>query len=349
MLLANKGLNKILIAYLIVVLITNFFSFRTVSAASLYNVSDLVSDSRLNTAADHKVEFTTTIDIGDNGYFEITLPADFGDIDSASCSGPSVTISTTTETVRCTYSTSPGAATSTVITIEGVTNPPAAGSQFIDIATYNSSSVIRESGTAAVYINDGCGVSLDITTNLGFTLASTTDISEVNGIPLTGSSTANTLPFGELIPNSSSTLAHTLAISTNAEHGFSCTVEQSQNFENDNGNTINSFDNAPDGTGSSTLPHAWNPPSAIYSGSETFGHWGVTTDDDSLSSLDFSGSKFAGLNSTDPLEIFYNPGPAGGTVLGIGIAHIAYSVEISYLQEAGNYQNTLTYICTATY
>jgi hypothetical protein len=73
---------------------------------------------------------------------------------------------------------------------------------------------------------------------------------------------------------------------------------------------------------------------------------GLTTNDASLSVLDFSGSKFAGLNGTAPIEVMYNNGPAAAEIVGVGLARVAYEIEISDLQEAGDYSTTLTYICT---
>jgi len=45
----------------------------------------------------------------------------------------------------------------------------------------------------------------------------------------------------------------------------------------------------------------------------------------------------------------YNGGPSDGTTDHVGVTQVAYSVRITSLQEAGDYTNTLTYICTPTY
>ncbi len=319
-----------------------------VLAISLSNVRDVLSDSSPGTAANHKIFFTTSLDIGNNGYFEVTLPAAFGDISLASCQGPNVSVSTTTTSVRCTYSSSPGAATSTVISLNNVTNPSTVGSQTIEIKTYNSLSELRESATILIYINNNTTVRAVMESSMSFSVSTSTNITEINGIPLTGTSTPTSIPFGELTPGASSTLAQTLQISTNAENGYSCTVEEIHELTSAEGNTINSFDNAPDGSGSTT-PHTWNAPATELGQTNTYGHMGITTDDSSLSSLDFTGGKFVGLNGGNPVEIMYHNAAADGNTQSIGLAHIGYSIEISNLQEPGLYTTTIMYICTPNF
>jgi len=344
------GLTKLRhfgVGFLIVGLLLAFFNI-PVSIAAYSNVSDTISDSRVSISASHVITFTTASDIGVNGYYEITLADEYGDIKYASCSGPNATVSTTTETVRCTYSVSPGAATTTTIYVDNVTNPSVSGRYNVLIGSYNSGDTDLEHGDAAVYITNALTASAWIGSILNFEMTNE-DVSEVNGVTITGSSTVDTLPFGELNTNASTTLAQTLTIQTNAKDGFSCTVQQDQELTNQSNHTINSFDNSPDGTGSSTSPHTWNAPTGELNAYHTYGHLGLTTDDDSLSSLDFSGSKYAGLNNSDPLEVFYHNGPVIQPTLGMGKAHIAYTIEISALQEEGNYNSNLTYVCTGNY
>ncbi len=345
--LGSAKLRNFGVGFLIVVLLLTFFNIPT-SIAAYSNVSDTISDSRVSVSASHVITFTTASDIGANGYYEITMAPEYGDIKEASCSGPNVTVSTTTETVRCTYSISPGAATTTTIYVDNVSNPSATGRYNVLIGSYDSGDTDLEHGDAAVYITDALEVSAWIGSILNFEMTNE-NVSEVNGVTITGSSTLDTLPFNELNISASSTLAQTLTMQTNAKNGFSCTVQQDQELTNQSNHTINSFDNSPDGTGSSTSPHTWNAPTGELNAYHTYGHLGLTTDDSSLSSLDFSGSKYAGLNGTEPLEVFYNNGPVIHPVIGSGKAHIAYTIEISALQEEGVYNSNLTYVCTGNY
>ena len=75
---------------------------------------------------------------------------------------------------------------------------------------------------------------------------------------------------------------------------------------------------------------------------------GLTTNDSDLAT-DFTSSKYAGLNNTDAMEVMSHNGPADGSTQDKGLASVAYTIEITDLQEAGDYITTLTYICTPTY
>jgi hypothetical protein len=121
----------------------------------------------------------------------------------------------------------------------------------------------------------------------------------------------------------------------------------------DSGSTINSFNNSQDGTGSTT-PGAWAGPSNILDITNTYGHMGMTSDDETLSGGDdfnATGAEayYVGFNATDPVEVMYHTGPADGSTPNKGLANVAYTTEITELQEAGDYENTLTYICTPQY
>ncbi len=78
----------------------------------------------------------------------------------------------------------------------------------------------------------------------------------------------------------------------------------------------------------------------------TWGHMGVTSNDTGEA---FNGGLHAGLNGTNALQMFSHNGPTDGTVQNEGLASVAYTVEISALQQAGDYTSTITYICTPTY
>jgi len=332
--------------FIILILVLHFEQTQT-AKAELGNVSDTISTSAPSAAADHEILFTTGQDVGAGGYFEITLAADFGDVEQAVCAGPNETISTTSDTVRCTYSLAPGA-TSTKILILGLDNPAAIGFYHFNIRTYNSGSSLLEEIEAGIFISDSQTVHAWVGSIISFALADELDVSAINGVLVTGSSTATELFFGDLTPGASSTLGHKLTVETNAENGYSLTVAQSGEMVNQAGDTINSFDNAPDGFGSTT-PHAWNPSDNIFTDDFTHGHIGLTTDDATLSALDFSGSKYVGLDGAEPVEVMYHDTRTTGQVLGQSLAHVAYTIEVGAYQQAGTYTNTLSYVCTGTF
>ena len=135
---------------------------------------------------------------------------------------------------------------------------------------------------------------------------------------------------------------------TNASDGFSVTVEQDGELTGPDTATINSFYNSPDGTGSTT-PVVWASPGAEIAKDFTWGHMGVTTDDTTDTAEDYTGAKFAGLDGSNATEIMAHTNPTLGTTQNSGLAAVAYKVEISSLQEAGDYTSVLTYICTPTF
>jgi hypothetical protein len=113
------------------------------------------------------------------------------------------------------------------------------------------------------------------------------------------------------------------------------------------GATINSFN---DGTATAT-PIAWVAPSALYNQPDTYGHWGVTTEDNSLSDNDsFGNALYAGNFITTPREVFYATSSADGTTPNTGLTRVGYKLRISTLQEAAaDYSTRLIYIATPVF
>jgi hypothetical protein len=49
------------------------------------------------------------------------------------------------------------------------------------------------------------------------------------------------------------------------------------------------------------------------------------------------------------MVVMHHDGPADGSTDNKGAANVAYTAEITALQEAGDYESTLTYIATPTF
>jgi len=140
-----------------------------------------------------------------------------------------------------------------------------------------------------------------------------------------------------------------LNVTTNANYGYSVTVMQDHNLVSSNGATISSFK---DGIAASStaLATAWTSPLNTLGTFRTYGHFGLTSGDATLSDGNaFVGSKYKGLWHSDPIEVMWHNGPSDGLANGIGSSTVAYSLQIGPLQQAGDYSNTLTYVCTPTY
>jgi hypothetical protein len=235
-------------------------------------------------------------------------------------------------------------------------NPMVEGTRYIEITHYNDSDEIMERVTVAVAIIEDVLMTARVLSTLTFTVSGTSTDGVVGGIPCSNESTATTTPFGTLVVNATSTVCQTLNVTTNADDGYTVTVEQDQELTSDSGSNINSFNNSPDGTGSTTA-QAWTSPTNILDAYHTYGHMGLHSEDSDLDTLggyadqdfDNGGTLFAGLNNSEPLPIMHHDGPSDGTTVDKGTTNVIYQVQIGSLQEAGDYQNTLTYICTPTF
>jgi hypothetical protein len=319
---------------------------------SIVHASDRLSDSDMSQIATHTISVTTTHNIDAGGKIEYTLPAGFsiigadGDI---TCQGLGAeSRSGGNRTAVCTYAAGLviGQATTT---IANITNPAAAGSQVINVTSYDSTGTILERVQIRVAIISDVWMTATVDATLTFTINGLADTETVNGVDCDMDTTATTTPFGTLNVNTPTTVCQELVVATNASEGFNVTVWEDNEMETESGSNINSFDNSPDGTGSSTK-HAWAAPAGILDNYSTYGHMGLTADDASLSNGDaFGASLYAGFTGTTPIEVMYHTGPSDGTDVDRGLSKVAYTAEISALQEAGDYENTLTYIATPIY
>ncbi len=236
-------------------------------------------------------------------------------------------------------------ATSGATGADRITNPAATTTSYEFIITAGPSDV----GQTRVAITDNVTVTANVDTSLSFIVYGTTTGITVNGSPTTTSTTTahNTLPFGLLSNNVSKTLGQDLTVATNARNGYVVTVEQDANLLSSTGADIDGFI---DGAYTDS-PTAWVAPTSDVLDENTWGHWGLTSNDTSLlgAGLDFASNQWVSA-STTPRAIMAHSGPADGTTLGIGRATIGYQAQITALQEAGDdYSTTLTYIATPTF
>jgi hypothetical protein len=351
---------------------------REVDAANLTSVSNTLSDSDRGVPSNHTIAFRTPTGLVSGETIVITFPAgfslagsaptglDFNDIDVETASGTVFTlgsspvgttwgVATTTSSITLTTSSTSGAtvASSTGLIVRigtnattGATgntqiiNPSNAGSAVISIATPN------DSGDTRVAIIDDVVVTASVDTSFTFTITGVATSSSVNGSPTTtaGSSTATSIPFGTLVSGTTTMMAQDLSVLTNATNGFVVTVEQSQNLLSSTGADIDGFANG----AYTNTPSPWSNPSAQLANEATWGHWGITSEDDL--NLNEFGTDLWVAASTTPRQVFTHNGPTDGTAVNQGRTRVGYQVEITALQEAGDdYTTTLTYIATPTF
>lgn len=172
--------------------------------------------------------------------------------------------------------------------------------------------------------------------SLVFSIGGVSSGISVGGVTTTDTSTATTMGYGSLTlgDGSPNIAAQTVTVTTNATGGYTTTVQQDGDLRTNQSDSIAVVS----GTNAS--------PSAFGTGVTT-GRFGYHTTDSSLctgtSSRFSTDDTYAALSLT-PYEIACSTGPVTSEV-----TSVVYKLVVGSLQEAGNYQNILTYIATATY
>jgi hypothetical protein len=367
------------ITILALVLMMMGFPVVPTKAAQLTQLKDTISDSDLGVVANHEIYFLsptgtatgTTITLTFDSGFSIPAALDYTDIDIL-ISGSNVDIAdqattsvwgatTTGQVITLTAPTAGsgllGANATCTIKIgtnatygvtgdQQITNPGTAGSYTIDIA-----GTFGDTGTAMVAIIEDVTITATVAATLTFTISGVGSGQSVNGATTTITTNATSVAFGTLTVNSSSTAAQDLAVTTNADDGFTVTIFQDQNLTSGGGSDIDCFD---DGVCVDyTSAASWSAPAGILDQEDTYGHFGITSEDESLGTncaSDYYGTDlWAGLSGTTQAEVMCHTGPADGSTAHKGAARVGFNIEITALQEAGDYTNTLTYIATPTY
>ncbi len=317
-------------------------------SASITSASDTLGSSGTSaTGVTHTIQFTTGTVLTQTQYFQVVIPKEFLTVATSSVTCPD-SASTTPHIygggavdwdVRCVVNSSQTIATGTkTFVIADTQNPSSQGDYTITIALKNASDAVLEDRDMKVYILDTVSVSATVNATLSFSISTTTPGETVNGDTITGTSSPTSIPFGTLTQaDGPYIMGHQLAVSTNADNGFSVTVEQDHNLQTGAGAIIDAFS-----TGATST---WSDPTGDYQDPTTWGHWAVTSDDTDY----FAADSYEGLSGTTPLPIFGHTGPVNGATVGVGTTTVAYKLAITDLQEAGDYSNTLTYICTPTY
>ncbi len=249
------------------------------------------------------------------------------------------------------------------IVISGFTNPAksaAAGTAdtyLITLKTTDSTgSTTKDEATVRVAIIDAVTISATVQATLSFQVVGVASSTSVgNSYPTTSvTTTATSIPFGVINAATTYTAAQQLKVSTNASNGFYVAVKQDANMTDAAGNDIDQF---ADGTPvDNSTPTAWSSPSGTPGSENTYGHLGYGTTDLTLTDLNgtgtasrFTNAQFAALTTTYEAVLSHS-GPADGTGTDTnGQAYVVYQIEISGLQQAGIYSNTITYLATAQY
>ena len=350
-------------------------SLRFAEAANVTSFSDTLSDSAPSVVSNHTIQFVTPTGLSGGEIISLTFPAGFIGIGALDFNDLDLAVNGTDEDLAGTAATTDWGvnAAGQVINIESGTDSIGAGatvtieiglnatagatgdSQITNPAT-STSYVIdldfggNDTGTTRVAIVDTVTVTASVDTLFTFQVSGVSEGTLVNGVDTTGGDTTpTTIPFGELQDSAASSAAQTLEVSTNAANGFVVTVQADQQLLSANGADIDGFRNG----NFETTPVAWESPGATPGSENSYGHWGLSSTDTTLtaglSDLYTGGVNFVSASST-PVEVFRHDGPSDGTVAGEGTTEVLYKIEISALQEAAeDYTATLTYVATPVF
>ena len=350
-------------------------SLRFADAANITDVSDTLSDSAPSVVSNHTITFVTPTGVANGATTTIAMPAGFNvgtivftDVDmattsnftvAANCIGSErVAFTRSGQNLRFNFCLGDGgslaAGATTTIRIgtnatfgttgtNRITNPAAEGSYVIGFTVGAS-----DSGSTRVVILNDVLVTAAVATIFTFAVAGVAGGQSVNGLTTTGTTASTSIPFGVLTSGAATTTAQTLTVNTNATNGYVVTVQLDQALQSSTGADIDGFVN-----GSYTnTPVAWSAPTAVIGSENTYGHWGITSDDATTTRSagdEFNASELASA-STSPRVVMSHTGPTNGTVTGEGTTKVGYRVQISGLQESGDdYTATLTYVATPTF
>ena len=218
----------------------------------------------------------------------------------------------------------------------------------------------EDSSDTRVAIIDDVTMTAAVDTIFEFSVGGLAENTIINDRNTTGSTTPTSIDFGTIDPDEFYFLGHELTVETNASNGFVVTVQESQELTSSTGEIIHRFQDTVSGAEGQTDPIAWASPAGDLDNFETYGHYGITTDDETLNDRtgvatddDFTTTTdggFVGNFNNDPRPVFGHTDAADGSTQNFGVAKVGVGIEITSLQAAGDdYTTTLTYVATPTF
>lgn len=330
-------------------------------AASLTSLSDAQSSVKISTLSDHTIQFVTPTGIAAGQGITITFPSgyatgtfsvnnfDFGTSTSATCSGfnqeslaasPSGStwgVSVATATVYITSGTASipanrclqikigSNATFGATGVSQITNPSSPGSYSLAIAgSFGDNGTI----TTNIINNDTVTVSATVAQSLTFTISTSTiyfGTLAVGGAKFASS----TNPSGD----SAETIAHTLAVTTNAPSGYTLSVR---------GQTLTSQQNA-----SNTIDAMGASAASSTAGNEQFGIRATASGGTGFTvstPYSFSTSYAYSATATTSATLATGSGSTNTTTYSL-----RYVANVSGTTEAGTYTANMVYVATANF
>ncbi|MBI3888450.1 hypothetical protein HY311_01510 [Candidatus Nomurabacteria bacterium] len=330
---------------MIALVVVSFSGARVANAASLTSKSDTMSSLKISTAASHIIKFTTPTGTAFGNTITVTFPAGFnltGKTFSTIFMTFGATLGTeSTATIAATNAANTwGAAVAAqVLTLTA----PSSGTGLIVagnkvILTLTSANMINPASPALYAINiagtfgDTGSTSVTILSNDQVAVSATVDQS------ITFSISGNSIGFGSLSPtvaryatsdtlgSGSDTVAHTLAVGTNATSGYTLLL---------NGSTLTD--------GANTIAAIGATNTAYATGTEQFGVRYDAAGGTATVSAPYSASGFAFVAGS-PNQIASASAPSATTTYS---AH--YLGSVAALTKAGSYATALNYTAVANF
>jgi hypothetical protein len=346
-------------------------------ADQLETLTDTLSTSQPDIGADHTIRFVTPTGIAaDDSTIVVSLPAGFDvstitedDIDvtddgvdlttAPACGAVQAAVTVVGQDITIQVCNGGGGAigATSIVTIKIGTNATTSGTGTHKIVNHASagSYVLGITGTMAdvgytrLVIVDVVRVSGQVDTYLNFAVTGVDADQTVNAdaTQTFATTTATTVAFGVVQPLTAYVLAQDLAVTTNAVNGFTVTVNAAGDLQSSSGATINSFKDGAD----TASPTAWVGPTATVGAPDTYGHWGLTTQDITLSDNDsFGDALYVGNFISNPREVMYATTSADGSMPNVGTTRVGYKLQVSTMQEAArDYTTSLTYVVTPVF
>lgn len=235
------------------------------------------------------------------------------------------------------------APTATAITINfaGVHNPTANAPFYAQITTYSTESstgatcsgVVDQSNVMAITTTEGVATTVTVDPTISFSVAGSSGA--VNGGPTADAiTTASSMAFGSVSAGGSATsAAQLLTVSTNAAHGYTIYIRNTQLLTDSNSDTIAAQTCA--SSDCSTVANA-----QAFSGSSSVSSFGFTTNstNDAITS-----NNWVGL-TTSNVQIDHSTAPANAATVSV-----EYKLQLKNTQQPGTYSNVVTYTATPTY
>lgn len=389
-----------LVLALILVLVAIYGLIPLARAASLTKERDTLSDSRPSTIAMHTVIFRATTAVPLSGHVIVDLPDGFitpaGDNTdvaiyfdaadppttecamAAACDGTHccVTFTPATDTIDITLWSGSGITAGHYVKVvigdgvaasgwEDITNPTV-GTYDVDITTQNASAEGIDAGKAKVAVIAAVQVTATVAEYLGFTIAnvaaaSCVDISGATDRSDQAGHDDDLVPFGTITPETFYFSCQSLAITTNAPTGYTCTVQETDQLKTAGATEFPDGDcNA--GTCTATSVGLWT--------TATEGGFGYCMDDvTGNAALTTDASDDAGTGATDWLvanqcddatpnfKIFPEKAVTSPDTEAVmksytpvaDVSYIAYKINALITQAVGDYSNYSIFVATPTY